>query len=409
MQVIETIEQEKGYYFMSKRHGYLSVDFGNSQTRIKVTVVSDNGELHTRQKSLPNRYGYLDERKLYLLEGTEYTENNTKCFTYNGETICVGKMCDTECGNSSVKPTSTDKKFESKYTQYAIRLALMEGYIEIAKMLNEDIEALDIIWHIAVCLPAYDMRNGAKKMQKLISEVDSINFLIPEVKKTITIDPKIAVRPEGYLAYVGVVFENRSLYRYKMSEVAKKKVLVVDMGDGTTDLCLLDGTNLSQQSLHSVPVGGNQVVQTFKREMEQRYGHSFSNDAMQEACVTGILKLGNKLIDVAKDVDEIRKSVAVSVANSIKGYFETLPTSIDEINYILLCGGGALPSENAEKMKSYEYYMRHELSNMMKYADFLDMPKSKEIQNGEERIVQLNPRFLNVIGASILNDPVVNK
>ena len=181
------------------------------------------------------------------------------------------------------------------------------------------------------------------------------------------------------------------------------------MGDGTTDLCLLDGTNLSQQSLHSVPVGGNQVVQTFKREMEQRYGHRFSNDAMQEACVTGILKLGNKLIDVAKDVDEIRKSVAVSVANSIKGYFETLPTSIDEINYILLCGGGALPSENAEKMKSYEYYMRHELSNMMKYADFLDMPKSKEIQNGEERIVQLNPRFLNVIGASILNDPVVNK
>lgn len=387
-------------------HAYLSIDFGNSNTRINIGYLDENGKMQSRLKTLSNRYGYLDDSELYLTESKDYTEKNSKVFRFGNEIVCIDKICASECGSNCVKPTSTDKKFDSKFSKYAVRLALMQGYMELSAMLDTPIEDLDIIWHIAGCLPAYDMNAGGKKMKELITEVDSIDFIIPDVQKKIVQEQPVMIRPEGFTAYVGTVFENKSMFRYKMKSVAQTNILVVDMGDGTTDLALIRETTLSQKSLHSVPMGGSTITQNLKKEMEQRYGHAFSLDTMQKATITGELQIGNRTMDISKDVERIRKTSAVSVANSIKGYFDTLGESIDEINYILLCGGGAIPQEQGYEMKSYQEFMREELQNMMRYADFLEMPYIKQVgKDGKETQIQMNPRLLNVIGLGILNSP----
>lgn len=388
-----------------KKHAYLSIDLGNSSTRIHIACLDAENKPISRLRTINNRYGYIDNSTRHIIESADYTPKNSKVFAMGNETVCVGKICSTECGFNSIKPTSTDKKFDSKFSKYAIRLAIMEGYMELSKMLDVELDDLDVVWHVAACLPAYDYNIGKEKMKELIAEVDEIDFQIPEFRKRINLDPKISVRPEGFTAYIGTVFENLRLYRYQMKSVAKTNVLVVDMGDGTTDLSIIQGMTLGDDSLHSIPRGGSSITQGLKKAMEQRYGHSFSLDAMQEASITGVLKLGNREIDITEDVDRIRRKNAISVANAIKGYFDTISISIDEINYVLLCGGGA-DKTPVDGMQPYATYIQEELQGMMKYVDFLDMPMVKQIEkNGEEELVSINPRMLNVIGLGILNSP----
>lgn len=388
-----------------KLDAYLSIDYGNSSTRVNIAYKDKSGGFHTSIHTLSNRYGYLDENTLYVTEVPDYTEKNSKVFRTKHDIVCVGKICESECGTAIVKPTSTDKKFDSKFSEYATRLALMQGYMILSQAFGEPIEDLDVTWHMAVCLPAYDMQAGKEKMKELIMNIDTIDFIIPDVQKKINIDAgSIKVGPEGVAAFIGTVFAEPGVFRYKMKAVASKKVLVIDMGDGTTDISLTEGTMASNTSLHSIQLGGSTITHHLKKEMEQRYGTNFSLDAMQKASITGELQIGNRTIDITKDVERIRRRVALSVANEIKGYFDSLAVHIGEINYILLCGGGAMPQQGESHMKSYVDFVKEALHNMMNFADFLEMPivKQKDTK-GKEEEVPLNPRLLNVLGLNIIN------
>lgn len=384
------------------KDAYLSIDFGNSSTRMSVIY----GDLKPIHKTISNRYGYITQDKMHLLESSQYTEKNSKVFRLGDKVVCLGKICSNEIGKNAIKPTATDKKYDSKFTRYALRAVLMEAYQHISDRTSIPVEELDIKWHIAVCIPAFDMQYGREKMQDLVLEVDEINFMIPNVSKKIVMDRKVMVRPEGSMAYMGVLFENRRLYRSGMKEVSTKNTLVIDMGDGTTDLCIVCKSDSSQSSLHSIAKGGSTITNNLKKEMEQEYGRPFSLDAMQEASLTGVLKIGNREKDITTEVERIRQSVAVNVVNEIKGYFDTANFNIDEINYILLCGGGAISQENSG-MRSYESYVKEELHSMMAYADFLEMPF---VATGEDKVTgPLSPRMLNVVGLSILNSPTTSK
>jgi hypothetical protein len=267
------------------------------------------------------------------------------------------------------------------------------------------VDDLDITWSVAVCIPALDKEFGEEPLKKMVLGITELDFLIPAFSTDVHINPAVAVVPEGFGAFCGCMFENRRKYRAGMAAKAKQMTLVCDCGDGTTDLCIVSAASVSQKSLHSIPIGGNNITQKLKQTLAKKYGgRTVSDESIRQAVYTGILKMGSREFPVQEEVDAVRAEVAMAIAEAIKQYFDGINVSVNEIENIILCGGGAITDDKEDK--DFIEYLKEALQVQLPYASFLDLPVIREnfvrADGGtESRQKKMNPRYLNVIGARI--------
>ena len=108
--------------------------------------------------------------------------------------------------------------------------------------------------------------------------------------------------------------------------------MVVDIGAGRTDLCLIDGDAL--RFSRSFPVGGNQLTHLYQREM----GDNFEV-AERRKIVNAAL---NPQLESTEPPHEWADGLVVELTRSINGAKRELGISADRIvSEIWLCGGGA--------------------------------------------------------------------
>jgi hypothetical protein len=384
---------------MQKFTAQIGIDLGNSSTKISVRC-GDN----VRTSEIPNQYGLISDD--VLLQNPDYNSKNSKAFRMpDGTIIAIGDLCTKEMGSASMRPTSIDKKYESIYSQYALRLAFMQGYEDVSAMTGFPVDDLEITWSVAVCIPALDKEFGEEPLKKMVLGITELDFLIPAFSTDVHINPAVAVVPEGFGAFCGCMFENRKKYRAGMAAKAKQMTLVCDCGDGTTDLCIVSAASVSQKSLHSIPIGGNNITQKLKQTLAKKYGgRTVSDESIRQAVYTGILKMGSREFPVQEEVDAVRAEVAMAIAEAIKQYFDGINVSVNEIENIILCGGGAITDDKEDK--DFIEYLKEALQVQLPYASFLDLPVIREnfvrADGGtESRQKKMNPRYLNVIGARI--------
>lgn len=404
----------------------LVVDLGNSETRV-VTLFGNTelGEPKLRLSILSNKFGELSEKDNRLLNSPDYNESNSKVFTVsrtisrneeglNTSTVseeivnsmfCSGYMCDIEKGTASIRPSASIKKYDSMISMYSMRLALLEGYKHIAEMTNSSIGELDIEWTISVLLPPSDLELGAEQLKQNILGIDEINFLIPKFRKDIKID-KVKVFPEGFCAFIGVVFENRRKIREGFMNVLNSSTLVIDIGAGTTDFCIIKDAKLVDGSRHSEEIGGNQVFQKINTELRRKFGKNFPEDSLRDSAVTGTIKVGARELDISKEIGVARKDIATRLSSTIRNYIESSDFSIYDIENILICGGGAAPC--GKDMKPLGEFLKEDLKVWMSYSNFLDMPYADTVVeiDGVNYLQkeQISSRLLNIIGAGVLSE-----
>lgn len=383
----------------------LIVDLGNSETRV-LTIFgrTKSGRPRQRLTEISNKFGELPDER--LLSNQDYTGVNSKVFVVEGGSIlCSGEMCDKEKGTAALRPSSSIKKYDSDITMYSMRLALLQGYMDIADMMKQSIHSLNIDWSITVLLPPSDLDLGKDRLRENIMGIDKINFLMPEFEKDIKI-AEVKVFPEGFCAFVGEVFENSRQVRKGYEKVLTSSTLVVDIGAGTTDLCIVKDMKLVDGSRYSEETGGNQVFQKVNVELRKKFGKNFPEDSLRDACVTCNIKVGAREIDITREIDIARKEVSTKLSSAIRNYIESSNFSIYDIENILICGGGADACGGSSKPLGD--YLRENLSDWMSYSNFLEIPCQEKVteENGTEVIekVQISPRLLNIIGAGVLSD-----
>lgn len=383
----------------------LIVDLGNSETRVQTIFGrTKSGRPRQRVTTLPNKFGELPDDR--LLRNQDYDGFNSKVFLVEGGTIlCSGEICDKEKGTAAMRPSSSIKKYDSAITMYTLRLALLQGYLDIADMMRCSIEAIDVEWVISVLLPPSDLELGSDRIKENIQALKKIKFLMPDFEKEIKIS-SIRVYPEGFCAFIGVVFENSRQIRKGYEKVLTSSTLVVDIGAGTTDLCIIKDTKLVDGSRYSEETGGNQVFQKVNVELRKKFGKNFPEDSLRDAAVSGFIKVGAKTIDITKEIDIARKDVATKLSTAIRNYIESSDFSIFDIENILICGGGA--DVCGESMRPLGDYLKDNLEVWMSYSNFLSIPCQEKVveDNGVEVIekVQISPRMLNIIGAGVLSE-----
>lgn len=382
----------------------LIVDLGNSETRVKTYFGrTQKGNRRSKLSYISNVFSTIEREDdlQRALGNSEYNGNNSKVFSVNGIKYCNGMIQDSEFNATSFRPTAQDKKYTSLSTKLSMYCAFMRGYEDISRWTQTDIESLSIEWNVTVLLPAGDLDLGAEKLADMIKNLGSLNFEMPNVKKDLNI-LRVNVLPEGFAALLGVMFQSYGKLRPGYEQIADKDTytLIIDIGAGTTDISVAKGGKVISNSRKSVEVGGNNVQVAVKKMLSKKGLNRIKDTWFREACETGILRVGVNRLEIFDEINSAKSMVAVKLVNAIKEFLEENTVDIMDVSYLLVCGGGAVVNEGISELEPIANYITKYLAEISMGIELIDMPDYED--DGE--ILQVSPRLLNIIGASIASE-----
>ena len=382
----------------------LIVDLGNSETRVKTYFGrTQKGNRRSKLSYISNVFSTIEREDdlQRALGNSEYNGNNSKVFSVNGIKYCNGMIQDSEFNATSFRPTAQDKKYTSLSTKLSMYCAFMRGYEDISRWTQTDIESLSVDWNVTVLLPAGDLDLGAEKLADMIKNLGSLNFEMPNVKKDLNI-LRVNVLPEGFAALLGVMFQSYGKLRPGYEQIADKDTytLIIDIGAGTTDISVAKGGKVISNSRKSVEVGGNNVQVAVKKMLSKKGLNRIKDTWFREACETGILRVGVNRLEIFDEINSAKSMVAVKLVNAIKEFLEENTVDIMDVSYLLVCGGGAVVNEGISELEPIANYITKYLAEISMGIELIDMPDYED--DGE--ILQVSPRLLNIIGASIASE-----
>lgn len=374
----------------------LVVDLGNSETRVKTIYgKTAKGNVRERLSIIDNRYSIVPDEKLDLyLKGDTYSSESSYVFERNGIYYCNGDVCNIEMAQTSFRPTALEKKYESKVTLFTLINAFRQGIEDVAIFSNCDSDNVDVDWEVYLLLPPEDLEAGSQAIASMVKGIEDINFLMPELKKKISIS-KVKVFPEGMCAFFGVLFSSKGIvrkgYDYLMNPV--ESTVIFDIGAGTTDIVMIRGSQIVQSSRFTKEIGGNNVHRLVQRSLRNK-GISLPDEVVREGVNTGYVKSGSRSINIAEEIASAKQAVSNQLVDAVQEFFESSMISIRTISNILVCGGGAEVSSNKEIKPISDYIVNY----MKRLSPDIKLVKIPEDEGGNP----VSSRLLNINGAGIL-------
>lgn len=365
----------------------LVIDYGNSETRAYVLLGKK-----TFGFDLSNRFAVLD--KGYKVP-EEFQNSDTSIFSINDVRVANGQLVEHDFSYSSIRPTAVDKKYESPTTEYSTHIAILHAMRKIAETYNVSYDNLDLTFDIICLLPPLDMEDGIIHLEEMIRSIKEINFIQPKLTKKVKID-KIKVLPEGVCAYFGVLMDKGLSIRDSHKFLVGSTTLIIDIGAGTTDFCVVKDNKVIEDTKDTFEIGGNNISQKVRRKLKAQ-GYTYPDSIVQEAVITGTIKDGAKVKDITDIIEPIKRDVATNVINEIKGFFEATQFPIRTIEYLIVCGGGSEGTTNGNSRALSEYLIEY-LRELSSNTELVELP---EVEVNGKRI-EISPRRLNIIGATIL-------
>ena len=414
---------------MVKGKAVLVLDFGNSETRVAVKYGKDSQQrIRERKFDLPNSFARVQDD--YVIPDSYDKDTSSimemSCATStkeyfgrfaHGEVVRV----EFEPTGACIRPTAQLKKYDTYNTVLSYGASLLQAVRCIMEMTQTpDPNDLDLELDVVALLPPGDIKNGAEALEKLIKSAE-IKFVEPNVDFTGIKPNKVIVLPEGFCAYIGVVYESLGVFREGYSDIAKGITLIIDIGAGTTDCIMVENGKVVDNSKHTVSIGGNNVRQSVRAKVKEKYEFKPNENDATQAIVSGILQDGSKKINILDIIDESKQVVAVRLTNDIRDFFEEIMYNVRRLENLLVCGGGTLSGtidkEELIKMgykeeglvdRPISEIIKDYISEFAPNITLVELPKKKvKDSSGVETLEKISPRMLNIEGASIIADKLV--
>lgn len=397
---------------MNQGKATLVLDFGNSETRGILLFGRDatTGKLRERAFRLSNRFNEVEDNFVLPNDYSEDTSTVLRVMgVANGTSISGvyvnGEVQQKEYNVAPIRPSAIEKKYNAITTVMSYELAILHAYKAIQRMLRvSSIAELDITWDIVVLLPPGDVDLGREKMVDLIKSVECVDATYPQVRMPIKVN-RITVLPEGFCAYIGAVYDRGKIIRKEMEYLTKEVTLVCDIGAGTTDILIVSKGGVINTSKFTINRGGNNVIQLVRSALRAE-GITLSETEIAEGIINGYVKDGTKTFDLTEILAKAKKEIAQQLVADMQGYLEETQFPIRSIARILVCGGGAMSSENSKSLgDSILEYLRKLAPNV----ELVELPLHEVSTLNEDGVmhkemVRISPRDLNVLGASIFGE-----
>jgi len=401
---------------MVQGNATLVLDLGNSETRGIVLFGKDsNGKFKRKKFTLSNRFAPVAET---YLPPADYDEASSTIFALNavvdGEQVsgvfANGEVQAREFSVAPIRPFASEKKYKSLTSALSYEMACLAATKAIMMMTRtSDIKQVDVNWNVFVLLPPGDMEHGKTEMSEMLSSVKRVECAFPDVDFDIKVN-SIVVLPEGYCAFMGVLFEEGNILRSDYKFLTSDITLVCDIGAGTTDVMVMQDGRIIQTTMATFERGGNNVTQFVKKTLRNTYGLKLTEVDIINGIVNGFVKDGAKHLDITQIVNDAKDAVARGLVLDIQNFFEETEYPIRSIAKLFVCGGGSMTSEGESpnsKIKALSEAVVEHLKKGTPNVELVQLPKTVTnvvLDDGTSSKVEreLNPRMLNIIGASIL-------
>lgn len=323
------------------------VDIGNSETRCY--FVYDGKEyFHTYL----NKYATLTEG--YKIP-EDYINERSTVFKVNNEVIANGELATREFPKIAKKPNSQQFKTNQITTVDTLTFLFIQAYMEISKYSGIPIENLDIVFDVVAALPPSEHKSKSDDLKNMVRGITEVEVLTPVAfVKPITVD-RVYVVSEGAAAFTAAMYEEDDgdiVESETNADYLKGYVLVLDIGAGTTDIILFKDADVVIESKESIPIGGNMVIATCKKLINEEFNYKPDDDVMQKVLETGMLTKGNREFDVTKYLNEAKQNFGAQIYNNLLEYVDSHPIELRDIKGLLVAGGGALPAMRDGKVVS---------------------------------------------------------
>lgn len=408
---------------MVQGQGTIIIDMGNSGTRVVVKYGKDGntGRYHERQFNLSNRFSMVSED---YKPSEDYNEETSTVFgieaVVDGQPLggvwANGEVQEREFSVGDIRPSALEKKYSAKTTALTFEVAMLYATRAVMQITRvSDFKQVDITWNVVVLLPPGDLAEGKNKMIDVISSVKHVYCSYPDVDFPIKIN-KIHVLPEGYCAYMAVIFDRGSIIRPEYQSLIGETTMVIDIGAGTTDIMIIQNKSIIQSTMTTIDRGGNQVSQLVKKGLKLNYGLKLKEVDINKGIISGTVRDGSKDIDIVDIINSAKDSVANSIVNDVRDFFEETEFPIRSIGKLLVCGGGSMSSEDSENgSENIKALSEAIVSQMKTYSpniELIEIPTTfvnADMPDGTTKKVEkkISPRMLNVIGASILSEALI--
>ena len=396
---------------------HLVVDLGNSSTKGMVMFGRDaqTGKYRERKFELSNVFAPIDEGYAVSSDYNEMTSTIIRVDTeLNGRVIkgdfCNGELQQKEKPMTTIKPTASVKKYDLDSTVLSYRLAFLFAYKAIMNMTRtSDFNQLDVEWCVTTLLPPGDMETGKNKITDIIKNITEVNAVFPNVRIPVKVS-KVAVFPEGFSAFCGVVFDKGQIYRPDYKFLTEETVLVFDVGAGTTDCLIVKNNTLVQSSKFSIQQGGNNVFQIVKR-MLRFEGLEIDDDSLRRGMITGEVKDGAKLVNIVDYINRAKAEIAQKIISSFQDFLEVTDLKARSVGHVIVCGGGSMSGSEVMGIEPLSKKIVDFFKELSPNSEMVALPThivTKTLEDGTPAKVTetISPRELNLIGASYLAEAV---
>lgn len=382
------------------------IDLGNSNTRVSYSFKGLLGEDIKKYLLLNNYFGvYANDD---LANSTTYNKDNSTFFEWEGLFIGHGDIASKE-SRTLLRPTALELKAKTLTTDYSLVTVLMQVATSIAKTLKQEVKSVvdNTQFMLYVLVPPRQVESSKAVFEEKYKKKLSVNFTIPKGIFTFDIGG-VEVLPEGSMAFIGVVINPTDLKPVvKYKSLLTSKLLVLDIGAGTTDILLVDRGTMVESSKATINLGGNNVVAKVRADLNVEYNLDLSEQLVGEACKSGLCKVGSKPLNCTEQINSARKEIAASLVAEVKSFLESSGIRMSELEYLLVVGGGSInDSTNAdlkpiadyitEKLQEYSFGLSLvDLSNFSEHLEYDDKGNVVEYER-----LPLTPRTLNIMGAT---------
>jgi len=179
---------------------------------------------------------------------------------------------------------------------------------------------------------------------------------------------EVYVRQQGFYAFMNHLLNRDGSVNISKSNILDENNLVIDIGEYSTDLYATKKDKLERIKNVDIRIPGmRDSIDKIRQKINSKYSCRLENYEVLNSIQEGFIRKGNDKIKIDKIINNEYSSVANIIVENVKDKINF--TSIDNVQNILLCGGGARP------LKGY-------ISNCLK----------------REVSVIDNPRFANCLG-----------
>lgn len=391
----------------------LMVDLGNSETRAVAQIVEEGIVKHTRGYLLDNHFVVenLAMKETYspYIQSEDFSKLDSNILEVSlqigankvDKLVMWGDLATSNLPKKLRTPVSHLAKADN-LLNYVVLINLMDKVLDWVNMVyptsTKQALSQEVEFDLAVLTPPAQVSTARHTFEQNLVRIFKYKNLYDGVELILNVK-SVKVLPEGYASFYSTFLNYGDLKtRPYYQDLASRNVLIIDFGEGTTDLIGVSSQRFLESLNHTIKIGGSTILSKVRASVSKRLGLDIPVSSFKDVLKTCEVRYGSKVYKVREDVEQAIYSVASDIAQEVFTYLRGAEVEVSSFDRLLLVGGGVVSNGSTVTISKA---LLSELQVELPTLDLVDLQYLEEPEIEGIPFDLTSPRYLNILGLMI--------